>query len=251
MVSYRKVSDDLISLLSRFGAPRKKIHPEDPFWRLQSDEVWEVTADGPISVTSSGSPHIQSLRRSNAHGGFPEKIYSVLRTDTQLAGRIVRSLLDEHFPPTLHDDILLAVGIDSDSGFEYVRRRSRNRKFSNMVLAAYGHQCVVCDFAIRMNEGPIALEAAHIKWHCAKGPDEVHNALALCALHHRLFDVGAFTLSNDRRIMVSDRAVGKGYKNALGRFDSKDIILPDNIDDVPDPGFIEWHHHNVFIANSL
>ena len=244
MVSYREASHALKLLLIRFGPPRKKIHPEDPFWRLQFDEVWEVSDSDRISVTTSGGAHVSSLLREDAHGGFPEKIYSTLRTNTQLAFRIVYLLLDAHFPQTLHDDVLQAVGIESE--FEYVKRRSRNRHFSDEVLTAYGHRCVVCNFAIRMGKDPIALEAAHIRWHCAQGPDLVRNALALCALHHRLFDVGAFTLSSDRKIMVSAHATGIGYDDALGRFHSNDIYLPENVDDSPDSRFIKWHHHNVF-----
>ena len=55
---------------------------------------------------------------------------------------------------------------------------------------------------------PVALEAAHIKWRQAGGPDLEVNGLALCSLHHKLFDRGAFTLSNQLVILVSDDAHG-------------------------------------------
>jgi predicted restriction endonuclease len=34
------------------------------------------------------------------------------------------------------------------------------------------------------------------------GPDAEINGLALCTLHHKLFDRGAFTLADDLKIMV-------------------------------------------------
>ena len=195
MASYRDVDRALTTLLRQFGPPRKSVHPEFPFWRLRKDGVWDIPGAERITVSSSGDAHIGSLRRENAHGGFSADAFAALQADENLAVEIAYSLLDAHFPLTLHNDVLQAVGIDA--GFEYIRRRHRDSAFSTAVLTAYGHKCSVCAFAVRLGNRPVALEAAHIKWHRAGGPDQVRNALALCALHHRLFDVGAFTVSFD------------------------------------------------------
>jgi len=48
-----------------------------------------------------------------------------------------------------------------------------------------------------MGEKPIRLEITHIKWHQYDSPAKVSNSLALCAIHHELFDAGAFTISPD------------------------------------------------------
>lgn len=244
LVSYRDVSQALTVLLTRFGPPRKTVHPEHPFWRMRRDHIWEVPGSERIAVTSSGDALVGSLHEENAHGGFPKEIYDMFKADERLAVRIAHSLLDAHFSSTLHEAVLQAVGIDS--GFEYVRRRSRNREFSETVLAAYGHRCAVCDFAVRMDKGPIGLEAAHIRWHCARGPNLIRNALSLCALHHRLFDAGAFTLSRERRILVSGQVTGSGFDEALGRFQSREVLRTEDDGDCPDPDFLIWHHRNVF-----
>ncbi|NLJ81412.1 MAG: hypothetical protein GX335_10370 [Firmicutes bacterium] len=57
------------------------------------------------------------------------------------------------------------------------------------------HECpwAVCGFNIRIGTSPVGLEASHIKWRQFSGPDLEINGLALCSLHHRLFDRGAFT----------------------------------------------------------
>ena len=47
---------------------------------------------------------------------------------------------------------------------------------------------------------PVAIEAAHVRWHSQQRPDEMANALALCALHHALVDLG---IIEGRRIRVS------------------------------------------------
>ena len=103
-------------------------------------------------------------------------------------------------------------------------------------------------FAVRLNEKPIGLEAAHIKWHGARGPDVVANALSLCALHHRLFDKGAFTLSPSRQIVVTNQATGAGVNEALGQFHATPITLPANPGDAPDPVFAGWHTREVFVS---
>ncbi|MCY3789695.1 MAG: HNH endonuclease [Gemmatimonadetes bacterium] len=246
MASYRDVDQALKALLRQFGPPRKHVHPEFPFWRLRRDGVWDVSGAEHITVTPSGDAHVRSLRQENAHGGFPASVFALLQNKANLAMEIAYSLLEAHFPPSLHHDVLQAVGIDAD--FEHIHRRRRDSAFSNVVLTAYGHKCAVCAFAVRLGNRPVALEAAHIKWHRAGGPDQVRNALALCALHHRLFDAGAFTVSIDRKIMVAASVTGGGRDYALGRFQAKPLFLPTRDEDLPDVGFLKWHHREVCAA---
>ena len=243
LVPYRDVDRALTPLLRQFGPPRKHVRPEYPFWRLQNDGVWEIPGAERITVSPSGDAHVSSLRRENAHGGFPRNVFASLQADRKLAVEIAYSLVDAHFPPSLHNDVLRAEGIDT--AFEYVRRRSRDATFSRNVLTAYDHKCAVCGFAVRLGNRPIALEAAHIKWHRAGGPDQVRNALALCVLHHRLFDVGAFTVNFDQTILVAASVAGQGHEGALGRFQAEPLFSPAQDNELPDARFLKWHHREV------
>jgi HNH endonuclease len=56
------------------------------------------------------------------------------------------------------------------------------------------------------------LEAAHIKWFQARGPDVVQNGLALCSLHHKIFDLGAFTV-----LPESHQIVFRRHLHVIGR----------------------------------
>ena len=103
--------------------------------------------------------------------------------------------MDGHFPESLHDEIRDAVGIPRT----WVVREAplpprRDPAFRDEVLREYQRRCAVCDFDVRLGNELIGLEAAHIKWHAAGGPDEVANGLALCGLHHKAFDRGALGL---------------------------------------------------------
>lgn len=77
-----------------------------------------------------------------------------------------------------------------------------------------------------MDDMPVAVEAAHIKWHQANGPDEVRNGLSLCNLHHTLFDAGAFTASQEGTVQVSRLLEGHGMEDVLGRYATKPLSHP-------------------------
>ena len=245
LASYHDADRALRALLRDFGPHRARIHTEHPFWRLRNDGVWDVERVGLVTVTSSGDAHRKSLLEHDIHGGLSEPVHAAFESDETLARQIAHALVDAHFPASLQGEILQAVGVEPT--YVTSRRKPRDRDFPDKVLAAYGHRCAVCGFAVRLSKKPIGLEAAHIKWHGAKGPDIVKNALSLCALHHRLFDKGAFTLGPSRQIVVTAQATGAGHEEALGRFHSKPIALPASRDDAPDLVFAGWHTREVFV----
>ena len=73
------------------------------------------------------------------------------------------------------------------------------------------------------------------------------NGLALCSLHHKLFDRGAFTLSNDLEILVSDDAYGTaGFYEWLMRFHGEKLNFPERQTYYPDETYTRWHVREVF-----
>lgn len=102
-------------------------------------------------------------------------------------------------------------------------------------------------FDLRLDNVPLALDAAHIRWHQANGPSIVSNGLALCSLHHKLFDRGAFSLSETFKIEVSARVNGSvGLKEYLAPFSSNLIMLPSVTAARPNQDFVRWHRAEVF-----
>jgi putative restriction endonuclease len=152
-----------------------------------------------------------------------------------------------NFPETIHEDILQAVGIDLEEIGETAGRVRRCPKFREKVLQAYEYRCAVCGFDLRMGHTPVALEAAHIKWHQAGGPDEEVNGLALCALHHKLFDRGTFTLSNKLDVLVSDKANGlMSLEPWLLKYHGKKLHYPQSTRYTPQDEYLSWHTREVF-----
>ena len=192
-IPFRDVDHDLTPLVKEFSPPRQSYHPEYPFWRLQNDGVWGAHADVPLKARKGNTdPPKGELLAHDARGAFSPEVQAALRADPAMAGAIAARLLENHFPESLHPDILAAVGLDL--GAPKAGARKRDPAFRQRVLTAYEYRCAVCGFDVRLGTQPIALDAAHIRWHQAGGPDKESNGLALCVLHHKTFDLGAFTL---------------------------------------------------------
>ena len=257
LIPYTEIEEDLGRLLQQFAPRRSRQGTQFPFWRLQNDEVWEVTHADMIGLTASGDALVSDLRHYNVSGGFTEDIFRALQSNPRLALEIVQRLLIGHFPSTIYEDILQEAGFrfplqidgfDLPSQFPITPPRDPN--FRVNILRAYEYRCAVCGFDVRLGNTPVALEAAHIQWHQAGGPDEPINALALCSLHHKLFDRGAFTLSNQLQILVSDDAHGSvGFEEWLLRFHGTEINFPQRQSYYPDGNYTGWHVREVFQGN--
>jgi putative restriction endonuclease len=101
----------------------------------------------------------------------------------------------------------------------------------------------------RVKAGELSMRQAaseYIRWHQAGGPDQESNGLALCVLHHKIFDLGAFTLSHEGVMLVSDQANGTGLHEALLRHHGKPVRPPQRPEWKPDPDFLDWHGREVF-----
>ena len=177
-----------------------------------------------------------------------------LAAEPSLVGRLAQALLDAHFPASLHDEILDAVGLDVDAhspGTHPLARRRRDPAFREAVLRAYGYRCAVCGFEARVGGALVGVDAAHVRWHQAGGVgvDAVTNGLALCALHHRLLDRGAFTLADAGEPVVEvaeDAHGGEGFERWLLAFHGRPIARPVSPEyRVAEPS-VAWHRREVF-----
>lgn len=216
LVSYEEVDAGVKPLLQEFGPPRKSYHTEYPFWYLRNDGFWEVqgVAEAKAREGKASQPTKGELVRVGATGGLVPEAYEALRADPAFLHQVASQLVDAHFPDSIRSDVLRAVGLDE---LEVVRRRKRNPKFREAVLVAYGYRCCVCDFDARLGHAPLAIEAAHIKWHQAGGPDRLSNGLGLCALHHKLFDRGEGDGGGVAAVCGTGSSAAEGEGGVAGR----------------------------------
>jgi putative restriction endonuclease len=185
-------------------------------------------------------------------GQFAPHIRNALTANPDLVQQIARSLLEAHFTESYHADILAAVGLEFTTpvvtSTPSTTRRCRDPRFRELVGVAYGDRCAVCGVGLRFARTNIVIgiEAAHLLWFQAGGPDDVTNGLALCALHHKAFDLGAFTVEPGGRILVSSALCGEGSHEAMIRHHNQEIAQPAVAADRPAKQFLDWHREEVF-----
>ncbi|NSC23584.1 restriction endonuclease [Streptomyces albus subsp. chlorinus] len=210
---YTEVERDVAHLLREYGPPRST-SPGYPFHHLVNDGVWEVRTD---AGRGSPGPGVRLLRESGARGRLAPQLRTALDEDPALLPTLARTLLELHFPPSLHEDIAADAGLDleaADGARVAVRRLVRDprraARLREQVLEAYGGRCAFCGFDGALGRRPVGLEAAHVRWWAYQGPDHLTNALCLCSLHHKLFDKGVLGIDPGLRITVSARFTGSG-----------------------------------------
>ena len=105
----------------------------------------------------------------------------------------------------------------------------------------------MCGLDLRIGSITVGIEAAHIKWHQAGGPDIESNGIALCSLHHKIFDLGAFTIDPDGRILVSEQVHGAAqFDEVLLRHHGLRVRGPQREDYQPFEEYLGWHRTEVF-----
>ena len=253
LVSFEIAQRPLNELIRGFGTPGGRGNADLPFWHLRNDDgLWEIDRPDCVRMNSAQHARVSDLKDRNIHGGIPQDVLDRLNSSPELAWKVVRVLLDGYFPPSLHQDVLKATRLDTLAGpdallVRELRYLKRDSRFREDVLRAYENQCAVCGFAVRVDSYPVGLEAAHIRWHSARGPAKLQNGLALCVLHHKLFDRGVFTLLMDLHVLVDPSASGQRLQESLGQFDgSKLSIVPDSCEEKPAKKYLEWHRQTVF-----
>jgi putative restriction endonuclease len=264
LVEFTTIDGRLKQLLAEFGPSSAAKSRHYPFWHLATDgsgALWDLS--GPREILkrpASATPSLGELRECHVKGGFPADIDEALRHIPGLLQDVATRVLDAYFPPTLHADIAATLGLDLDATNEVrdgtasptdyadAACRKRDPGFRERVLRAYEYRCCVCGFDLRIGHMPAGLEAAHIQWHHVGGPDIEPNGLSLCALHHKLFDLGVFTVEpSQHRVIFSQHAIsgGRGMAGEL-QLHGRPMYAPQHSDLLPAPEFLAWNAKNVF-----
>lgn len=259
-LQYEDIKDELTVLLSKYGRFRKIYKPNMPFYRLQTDGIWEIPYSKLLNVDKAGDVSEKQLIEYRCTGGFKREFYDALQRNPLRAWEICYSIVLNHFSPTLQSEVLFDALGGIPEGLAHLEedhiqfriwlnQRKRDTEFRKMVLNKYDYKCALCDFKIEFpTESWPALEAAHIKWHCHNGPDSIDNGLSLCSTHHSLFDRGIFTINpSSYKVVLSDPVVKLNPNSHLKYIlENKEISLPRASEDHPSRNYLDWHRRIIF-----
>jgi putative restriction endonuclease len=258
LAPFTQMEPTLKTLLAEFGPTNSERRAHLPFWHLKSDDggaLWQVRGPAELLRRPAGTaPGVLELRGDAVQGGFTSEVHEALTNSPKLLQQAASAVLQAFFPESLHEDIAAEIGlslepVDGDGGeaADQIQRR-RDPAFRERVLLAYEYRCCVCGFDLRVGHRPAGLEAAHIKWRTFGGPDVEPNGLCLCALHHKLFDLGAFTvLPGELRIVFSQKAVSpKNDANSVLAHHGRKLLRPQSASMLPAEGFLNWNMESVF-----
>jgi len=236
--SYQQAEEPVSRLINDFGPPmaseaRARQRAAMPFVHLER-ELWDLRDASGQEIGPDVPERRAWLLERGAVGRLQAPVERLLADPGTLAAA-ARLLLDRHFTPVLADLICAAVDLDlaaldlagNEKVPQAVRSRPRRSGFAEEVLRAYAYQCAMCGFDGALGRYPVGIEAAHVRWHSQRGPDEITNALALCALHHALFYLGVLGVTEDRRIRVSSLYVARNEAGrAVDALAGKPLLIP-------------------------
>ncbi|XTZ18474.1 phosphorothioated DNA-binding restriction endonuclease [Micromonospora echinospora] len=253
-LSWSTTHERLGDLLAEFGPASGTGRTQSaayPFTRLRTDGVWLLDRDVPMDL-------IRPLTERDPSGRLVPELEAALRRDRALLHTVARTLVESHFPATVAPDVLLAAGLDPDmvlaagTAVGTTRGRRRDPRWRGAVLAAWDRQCAFCGYDGQLGSASAGLDAAHVRWFAYDGPDEPDNGLALCVLHHKLFDLGVIGLDQRLRIEVSGAftartAAGRTVYELHGR-----TVRPRRAGTVlPAAAHVAWHRREVFKGTPL
>lgn len=252
-LAWTATADRLADLVAEFAPPSRTSRMTSaayPFTRLRSDKVWLLSGDVPMD-------NVTPLAELDVVGCFTPDIEKALLSDRGRLPGLARRMVEAQFPATVAPDVLQAIGFDEEvveagrrSGADGPAERRRSSAWRANILAAWDATCAFCGFDGSLGGAPVGVEAAHIRWFNFDGPDELDNGMALCSLHHKLFDRGALGLTRTHVVQVSRtfRAVGTGrsvYELHGQRLEPRPGTA------LPASQYIEWHASQVFRGDPL
>lgn len=251
-VSYKEAEPQVSRLIAEFGPPAASRHRAAmPFFYLDRS-LWRLSPQ----ATRAQHGHLLGVE---AEGSLAPEVETLLRLNPVLRRTIAQRLLESNFPESYFDSICVAAGLPrpqeptAPQPAEGQPLRRRDPRFREAVFVEYAYACAMCGYDGRLGRDPVGLEAAHVQWWTFSGPDEVRNSMALCQLHHKLFDRGALGLGSDRTIRVSPAFSARGdvTKRLIDGLIGQKVRSPRSREHAIADEFIDWHTTQVFRGQLL
>ena len=116
----QEVDRPVKALLMQYGPTRNTYNPHYPFWRLanEADPFWEIENGEKCQLSSSGDPLKKDLIAYDVRAGVDAASYHTLRWTPRLIDEIAFNLIQDNFPESLQDELLVRFGFVLDSSLK-------------------------------------------------------------------------------------------------------------------------------------
>jgi len=244
-----------------------------PFYHMTSEGFWHLIAVPGMEQTLASGGRIKSFRQFNevALGARLNDDLFTLLSASDARDDLRRVLIEKYFTPDIRPEMVKIGRITSES-FEYSRElidrvkgrftlkeapnsdemyltESRSVGFRRVIVDAYKHTCSFCGVRLITPDGRTAVAAAHIVPWSHSHNDDPRNGIALCGLHHWVFDNGVVCVGADYQIKVSPTVTSEeSAASLIVALDGKVMRLPAEQMLWPARSALEWHVENIFWA---
>lgn len=247
-----------------------------PFFHLKTEPFWKLVTVGnkTIPITTSNSiKSLNALRESVSYAEIDPELFRLMMNSVKNSV-LENTLLEQYFPETRfrfnsYDQQFLdrlEAQLLNESPTIYKKRIDelkeqlskeeyeeelyiRGGLFKREVPKIYGFQCAVSRMHIISSINAQMVDACHIVPFAVSKDDTISNGISLSPNIHRAFDRGLLTIRPDYTVKVSQAiAKNKNSPFALGQFDGKPILLPENQIHYPSPENLNWHFKECFVT---
>jgi putative restriction endonuclease len=253
----------------------KNSGPLQPYFYMRSEGFWELIPQEGKEQAQSDLRQIDSLIQLHKlviGARLDDELFELIQ-NSKYRERLADILIQTYLVPELQERLSEARRIKTDA-LEYgqilqthrdgsfkvkdasneqkdYHEESRSVAFRKVVRKAYDYTCAMCGIRVLTPEGAAAVEAAHIvPWNVSHN-DDPRNGMALCGLHHWVFDQGLVCVDGGLRIRISpivvQMSVGIG---ALQELDESEIHKPVDRYFWPAKQALSWHRSKTFRSSS-
>jgi putative restriction endonuclease len=239
---FSEIRGELSNLIGRYGGRPTRSRPEQPFTHLRSSGFWHLTTQR--TYTGRETALVSDLMSPNSFAALQPEVYDMLSRSKEARAQVFQHILERWWPETLHDELRDELGIEQTRA----GTKRRNAQFVDDVLENYRFACAFCGFHAMLNRQAVGVDACHIRWHSAGGPDIAANGIALCKLHHWAFDKGVMTLDSEMTICTASAFVIHSDGGLPLHSLSGKPLTSEPRAERPGEFYLQWHRANVYLG---
>lgn len=251
-----KLTPDLAYRFSVYWSivAHRRTQPPDvrlPFFHLHTSKLWTThAADG------SESTHRNETKTIVLTSNFFESVQS-----SDFREQAAYLLISNYFEPkeqvALYEmaglsppdnvDLLDALAVTANQD---AKAEGRTARFRVDVVAAYCHTCALTGYRVSTISGYSIVDAAHIHKFSRSQNDDPQNGLALCKNAHWLFDLGLWSVDENLRIIVAEKAFEEDCptQDTIKSMAGRRLILPQDEQMWPKASNLTWHREKCFVG---